>query len=487
MRAALGAFATMLMLVLAAAGCGGDGVGAGQASGADQLRTGALVYWETNSDPDSDQWKQVEDLLRRFPDGDRWIAELKRELESEGDVSWERDVEPALGDQAVTAVYARPGGQPAVVGLTNPEDTDKTVALVEKVNAADDGDDAVARVVGDWVFISDKESSIDAALEGDGAKALADDSGFNEAMGELPEDSLSRVYVNPAAALAALRDAGSGAAQAFNLLGLDDIDFAGGWAKAREDGAEIAGILRGEGAGKLLATDGEYESTLLERVPDDAFAFYSFQGGGIAKQVETLRSNPLFSLGVREAERELGVKIDDLVKLFEGEVAFYAAPGGPIPQLTLLLESKEPEQGRRSVAELLKTLAERQVGEVEQDGDITTARFDGFTLSVGSTEGAVVLTTSRSAFDDLSGLGDKLADDARYKDALGAAGAPEQYTGLVWVDLTEAIDLIMGYAGAADEDIPSEVTRNLKPLRSLVAFGEEDGDLSSARFFVEID
>jgi hypothetical protein len=489
MRAMRAFWITLLAtLAFAAAGCGSADVGAGQASGAEILKAGALAYWEMESDPDSDQWKQVEELLKRFPDGEKWIAQLKKELESEEGVTWEGDVKPALGDQVAVAVYAKSMADVSFVGMTNPEDPEKTVALVKKLDEGEaEGGPTFSRVVDDWVVISDKQASIDAALSADGGQSLADAEGFKNGMSELPEDAISRVYFDPAAALDAFGDADAETAKALQMFGLDKLDFAGAWAKARDDGVELAGAVRGEGADKLLGTGKSYASKLLERVPGDAFAFYSIQGGGLTQQFEALRSNPLYGLAFRQAETELGIKIEEIVRLFDGEVAFYAAPGAPIPELTLLLESDDPAQARQLAERLLEVLARRGEGVIEEDGGVTTANFDGFTVNLASLENGLVLTTSKRAIDELKSSGEKLADSDRFKKALDAAGAPDEYTGLLYADLAEAVALAMGYADAADANVPPEVSRNLKPLRSLVVYGAKDGDLASSLIFLEIE
>jgi hypothetical protein len=488
MRTMRAAWALLVsLLVLVAAGCGGEDIGMGEESGSELLRAGALVYWESASDPGSDQWNQAEDLIRRFPDGDEWIRQLRTSFERDTDVSWE-EVKEALGDQAVVAVYATsPEDDPAVVGLTNPDDPNKTVEVVRKLNASDDGDDMVTRVVDDWVAISDKQTSIDAALKDEGAGSLADDDGFKAAMEELPDDSLSRVYFDAAEALEVFGAADPETRDLLRTLGLDRVDFAGAWAKAKDEGAELAFTLRGEGADRLLGTGDPYTSNLLERIPDDAFAFYSFRGDAAKEQLEQFDDHPLYSVGLRELERELGIELSELVTLFDGEVVFYARPGAPIPELTVLLDSEDPAEGRQSAERLLRSIAERAGGQVTEDGDITTALFEGFTVNLGSVEGAVVLTTAKGAFTDLAAEGDKLPDSDRFAEALDAAGAPEQYTGFAYVDLVEAVKLALGYGASAGEDIPEEVRRNLEPLRSLVVFGEEDGNLASSLVFVEIE
>jgi hypothetical protein len=271
------------------------------------------------------------------------------------------------------------------------------------------------------------------------------------------------------------------------MFGLDKLDFAGGWTKTKEDGAELASVLRGEGVDRLLGTGDPYTSQLLDRVPGDAFAFFSFRGDATKEQFEQFRSNPLYAMGINEFERELGVKIDEIVGLFEGEVAFYAAPGVPIPELTLLLDAENPDQARQSAGRLLRTIAARAGGEVTEDGEVTTAVFPDFTINLGPVDGGVALSTSKDAFGDQAADGERLADSDRFKDALGAAGAPDEYTGLAWVDLGEAVELALGYASSSGERVPPEVSRNLEPLRSLVAFGEENGNVASSLVFVEIE
>ena len=484
MRAMRGVWVVLVsMLVLVAAGCGSDSVGAGESAGAELLKPGALVYWELDSDPDSDQWQQAEELIRRFPDGDKWLAELQKQISSKSELTWE-EVRSLLGGDAAIAVYAKSMTDVQAVGVLRPDDVEEALDLIRRINEDEPEDRLVARRVGDWIAFSDKEASIDAALKTGDGQALSDDESFQDGMAELPEDSLSRVYVDVASAFEVF---GQGKeAQALRMLGMHQLDFAGAWAKARDDGAELAGVLRGEGADKLLGTAEEYESALLDLVPADALAVATFKGTGIGQQVESLRANPLYGPALREFEQESGVTVADVLRLFEGEVAFYVAPGAPIPEVTLLLDPDDPAQARDSAERLLRSLAAMAVGEVTEDGDVTTAVFGGFTVNLAVVEDTVVVTTTKDAIAGL-GSGDKLTDTDRYKDALKAAGAPDQYTGLLWVDLEKTIALAMGFASVSGESVPPELSRNLEPLRSVVAYGEKDGDLVKSFVFVGIE
>ena len=470
------------MLVLVAAGCGSDGVGAGESAGAALLKPGALAYVEIDSDPESEQWKQVEELVLRFPDGEKWLAKLKQQVNGT-DITWE-DVHSTLGGDTSVAVYASSMTDVHVAALLHPDDVDEAMSMIERLNESEADDPLVARKVGDWIAASDKEESIDAALKAEGGDALADSDSFQEGMAELPDDALGRVYVDVASAFEIFGR--NPQVLGMRMLGLGELDFAGAWAKARDDGAEIAGVLRGEGADTLLGASEEYQSKLLELVPADAFAFVTFMGTGIGEQVRALRANPMLGPAVEEFERESGVELADVLRLVDGEVAFYAAPGLPIPELTLLLEADDPEQSWNVGRALLRKLAD--VGEVSEGGGITSALFDGFAVHLAPVEGAIALSTSRPAVVELqTGHGDTLADSDPYQDALEAAGAPEQYTGLAWIDLQKSIGLILGYAGLSGESIPTEVSRNLEPLRSVVAYGEKEGDLAKSLLFVGIE
>ena len=471
-------------LVLVAAGCGSEKVGAGESAGAELLKPGALVYADLDSDPESDQWKQVEELVLRFPDGEKWLAELKKEIESGSDITWEQAHETLGGDSAV-AVYASSMTDVKVVALLRPDDVDEALKLIERIQQEEPDDPLVTRRVDDWIAVSDKKESIDTALKAGGGQALADDEAFQDGMAELPADALGRVYVDVASAFETF---GSGPeAQALRMFGLDELDFAGAWAKARDDGAEVAGVVQGEGADKLLGAAEEYSSDLLELVPADAFAFMSFMGTGIGEQVGALRENPLYGSALKEFERETGVTVAEVLRLIDGEVAFYAAPGAPIPELTLLVRPDDPEQARESAERVLRALAAMEVGEVTEDGDVTTAVFDDFTVNLGMVDDTLVLTTTKDAIADFGSSGEKLADTDRYEDALETAGAPDQYTGLAWVDLKATIDLIMGFASVSGDSVPPQVSRNLEPLRSLVAYGEKDGNLVKSLVFVGIE
>jgi hypothetical protein len=462
--------ALLAALALGVVACGSEDVGAGTASSAGLLRPGAVAYWQTVSDPDSSQWEQTEDLLHRFPDGEKWITELKNDFQRDEKVTWEGDVRPALGDVVDVVVYAEASRKPAVIGLTNPEDPDKLLALVRKLDAGDPGAPTVTRLVGDWVAVSDRKAAIDMALKEGSGRSLEDEQSYRSAMNDMPDDALSRGYVDPARVVELLAP---DQRKALSTLGLENLDFAGAWVKASDDGAELAAVLRGEGADRLFGAAEPYASRFVGQVPDDALAFMSVQGAGLRRQLEQLRSNPLFAMELRDFERESGIDIDDVIRLLDGEIAFYARPAVPIPELTLLIQADDEARAKATVERLLRGLS---------------AELQGVHLTVETLDGVVVVSTSTRAPEELRGSGAKLPDSDRYKQALKAAGAPDEYTGLAYVDLSNAWDLIREYLGLSGEgdEVPPAVRRNLEALQSLVAFGKQDGSVSTSVAFLQI-
>src|SRR5215211_3982627 len=124
MRSFAAAAATVSVAVAAAAmsvACGGSEQPA--TGGPAVVPADAAVYVSAQSDLDSAQWKQVEKLVLRFPDGPGAVERLHGDLRN--GVDYEDDLEPALGP-TVELVWLdfRNDGED-VVALTQPDDEGK--------------------------------------------------------------------------------------------------------------------------------------------------------------------------------------------------------------------------------------------------------------------------------------------------------------------------------------------------------------------------
>jgi len=480
----------VVLLAFLAAGCGGgsSNTGAGGSSipaGAGIVRGGLVGFVAIDSDTGSDQWQQLDKLAQKFPGRDRAIAHIEEELTKKG-LDYESDVKPALGPEVDLAIASAGTEQSTrVVGLTEPDDPAKLEALVAKLNSSDSGDDdTVYRELEDgWFAISDSQLAITSVLKGN-QTALADDDTFKQAIGKLPGDALVKAFFDGQrlSALVSQAAASGGGSVDPSLLGLDNLEYVAVSAGAEDDGIRIRGASGGGPAGGG-------ETTLAAGVPGDAFALLDFLGQGTADQLGRLKSSPQFAPVLEELE-EYGVSFDELLSLLQGEVAFYARPGGVIPELTLVLHPQDASTALATLDKLMEHLAAASGGTVEsgtQDGHpVKTVNLGNFAIHYGAVERKVLLTSGMNGIADYGTSGDRLADSEDFKEAKDAAGMPDSTGAFAYIDVEDVLPLLEGLAALSGESLPSEATENLRPLRSFLAWSEGGSDSRTYDAFLEI-
>jgi Protein of unknown function (DUF3352) len=486
--------AVALAAALAVAACGGTtrhqsgGIGD---SGASLIRSGALAYVAVDSDLGSSQWQQVDSLLKKFPARDKLIAQLRHSLSGEG-LDYDRDVKGALGPEVDVAVTGGGGQQPAVVALTKPDSMDKAKALVRKLNKSSNGSPAVTREVDGWLAVSDKEASFDRVLKGSSADSLADDSTFKDAIGALPGDALAKAYVD-GRQLADLVDRYMGAGARTTAAGgtaspFANVDWLAAAVDAKDNGIRLQVDGKGSGAEKSLGAN--FASNLISGVPADAFVFADFRGTSLGGQIARLRQNPAFGQGLGDAEKQLGIRLDDVLALFEHEVAFYVRRGPGLPEFSLALETPDTQSALTTIDRLaarIANLTRATIGSDNQGGvPVKTLTIKPVTVRWAGFDGRVLLTTGPTGISDYRAGGSKLADDDAYKHALDAAGAPDKTSGVFYVNIRDAAQLLTSYLAISGRKMPQEIAANLKPLQSFLAYSSTSGDVTKGVAFLEI-
>ena len=483
--------AVTLALIVAAfvTACGGStGTGPGGIgeSGASLVSADAVAYVSVDSDLGSDRWQQVDTLLKKFPIHDKLLDELKQAL-AEHRLDYENDLKPALGPELdVAALPSSSAEEPPYAAFTKPDSMEKAKALVRKL---DEGSTPSAtREVDGWLFVADTQAMIDRVLKGTGSP-LSDDGRFKEAFGQLPENSLAKVYAN-GPELSKLLQSFSAVAQTAAFQGSDanKLDWVAIAAFAEDDGLKIEGDAKSTTGGSLLGP--AYASKLISGVPADVLAFLSYHGGSSSDPLSQLRQSPSFNEGLRQFEQELGVPLDTVLALFKHETAFYVRHGPGLPEFSLVLETPDMESALMTIDRLsvrVSKLTSARLGSEHEDGlAVETLDFGPVTVRWAGFDGRVLLTTSPTGITDYRSSGDKLSDDASYRQALDNAGAPDATNGLAYVKVGDIARLIANYAGLAGSEIPPELEPNLKPLRSFVAYTGLDGDLTTFSAFLEI-
>jgi hypothetical protein len=487
------ALALFAAIALLSVGCGGAATsGSSTPAGASLVRPDALVFLSVDTDLSSDQWKQVDALSKKFPGRNHALEQIQQELRK-NQLDYNRDIDLALGSEVDVAIVPSANlNDVAVVGVTKPDDGIKFKALVKKLNEQDDsGEPAVYRELNDgWYALSDSQAHIDQVLKS-GDKSLADESVFTDALGKLPDQALAKAYVNGPqfGKLVQRLEEGKGNGFAADTTGLTKLDFISAALSAEDDGIRLHGATSGEGSSSLAS--GDYESKLITGVPADALAFLSFKGGkGVDQLKEQLETNPSFSQILPQIERELGVKVADILALLRGEVSLYARPGGAIPEVSLVLDTADQSAALSTLDKLATSLAAYANAKVstshEAGRTVKTIDFDQFAIRYAGLGDKVLITSGLNGIGAYTSSDSKLPDAADFKEARDASGMPSSNSGFAYVDLKNSIALIESLAGLGGESLPAEVTQNLRPLRSFVAWSERAGDAFTFDAFLEI-
>ncbi len=164
----------------------------------------------------------------------------------------------------------------------------------------------------------------------------------------------------------------------------------------------------------------------------------------------------------------------------------YVRPGIGIPEITLAVDSSDVQSGLATLDKLATKLAGLSGGKLSSSGDDKTLTLDGVAIHYGSADGKIVITNAATGVAGYGTSGEKLADSADFKEAKSAAGMPDSNGGFLYVDLKDAIPMLLGLAGLSGHQPSPVVTENLRPLRSLLAWSEGSGDTRTFDLFLEI-
>ena len=484
--------ALLATLAVGLAGCGG-GVATTSASGdsgSKLVRSDALAFVAVDSDLGSSQWQQLDELSKKFPGRSKALAQLKQGLAENG-VDYEQDVKPALGPEVDIVAISGPGAnQTSAVALTKPKDAAKFKALIAKLNAHDQDPSAkpaVYKAIDDgWYAVSESQAQIDAALTDSGGAALSDNSTFKAALEKLPGEALVKAYVDGRQLNELIQAQSQKSASPFDpsTLGLDKLEFVAASTSAESDGIRARGVTSGADVG-----GGDFSSKLLDGVPGDALAFLNFRGAGTTDQLKKLEANPTVVQALAQIQAVLGVSLDDILALLHNEVALYVRPGAGIPEVTLALETKDQAAALSTLDRLAARLAATTGSQVQpgKQGDhgIKTVDLGQIAIHYGGLGDKVLITTGVNGIADY-GSGAKLTDSADFKQAKSAAEMPDSTGGFFYLDLKNSIPLLEGLAGLAGQTPPAEVTENVRPLRSFLAWMEGSGSTRTFDAFLEI-
>jgi hypothetical protein len=500
---------TALIATLAvAAGCGSD---SSSSSGAASLAPGgSLVYAEATLDPDEDQQAAVESLIEKFPgEGsarDR-IRSLMESAFSDSGLSYEKDVEPWLGDEAAFFVsrLSPTGDDATAAALVATEDEGKTEDAIEKAGKGDgrkasykDHDyhafagDTAAGVLDGWLVVGNAagfKAAVDASEDG---KSLEDDDRYETALADAPEERLGFVYVNSPALVEQLESSDAGATLGqFRDLFKDPFV-----ATVNADSAGVrleAVVPESLAAGLPMLAEG---SDLVGDLPADSWL--ALAQPELGKTLEQFLDIFAAQLGGRDAieqqlKRATGLDLQDDVISWMGDWALFVR-GATLEDLggALIIEtSDEAASGRAidAVARLARQAADggEKVGPLDLPGGgegvtLRTPDVPG-PIHLFQRDGKVVLAYGDAAANDALDPSQTLAESSAYSEAEDALGGDYALSFYLAVD---PVLRLVDSTGAGSDEQWQQVKAYLEPLGALAGGAKKDGDKLRSAFGISV-
>ena len=486
---------TLLVLsasVLAAAGCGNE-EGAGGAS--ELVPARAAFYGEATLNPEGEQQEAVNAILARFPGGgqagDRLKELIDRALrESDAPVSFQKDIEPWLGDEAAffASGMAGDGNFRSAAALVATDDEDAALEAVEKTGEGeitrrtykdveymtDESDEASA--VFDGFVVLGSEAGVKAVIDTkEGGEKLSDDERYTNAIEDAAEDRLGLFYLNSPELIRSVRETGTPLPDSFSSLLKDPFVAT---VDADRDGVVFEGTVP-EGLGRA-SFFGQASDLLLE-LPGDSWVATAQTDFG--KTLDFIVDAFAGAVGGRDTVEQqfkavTGLDLQEDVIDWMGDFGVFVR-GASMPELggALVIETTDEAASGRFLS-AIERLARSQGGgqvQVRPRGD------SGFTVTIPGVpqkihafqeSGRVVFAYGEAAASEAVDPDETLGDSAEFTEARESLG---DYEVSRFVLMQPIFDLVDSTGAGSDPDW-QEAKPYLEPLDALIGGTSGEGD-----------
>jgi hypothetical protein len=199
------AAATLAAIALVATGCGSKSSGTSLDTALSYVPKDAAVVVAIDTNPDGDQWQQVDHLLGKFPFGGQVKQQVKAAFNARANLDYDKDIKPLLGNDMVYALTAPTGQETQTPYVFAWKLKDEAAArrllqaTSEKSPTTIQGLDVYGRpptnfaVIKDGTLVvADTFDSLGAALKRPSGDHMTE-ADFTSALGDLNKDSLVRV------------------------------------------------------------------------------------------------------------------------------------------------------------------------------------------------------------------------------------------------------------------------------------------------------
>jgi hypothetical protein len=360
----------LVLPLFAAAGCGSDkGSSSSLDEGLRYLPADSPFAVAIDTDLNGGQYRAAGKIADKFAFSGAAEEELKKLFERGGDVDFDRDVKPLLGNPFVVgAVDAKSfsGESNAFVGAIQVEDGDKLKDLVDKSGADEKGEKEGAKLYeddsGDTFAVKDNVLVVagstklleEALARRNDGETLTEDK-FESALADLPKDALVRAYFN----LGALLKATSGGRQATKVKWVAALRTLGLAGQAKDDSASLAFNLKTDPDGlsdkDLPLATGDSAPQLVQRAGELGVGLRDpGQIVEFAIDAASATEGPAVDIGKRQIERQLGIDVeDDVTNQLTGDTSLVLTPSG---KFGVRAELKDPAAFKKTLAKMAGTL-----------------------------------------------------------------------------------------------------------------------------------
>lgn len=483
----------VLVLPVSFAACGDNDEAA---SGASELvPAGSVMYAEANLAPEGDQKQAIDSILSKFPGGGEAGDKLKDLIEkglreSDAPISFKKDIEPWLGDEAAFFVggIGQSGNAKATAALVATTDEDKARDTLEKSAEGkltkhdykdveyltDDSDQAGA--VFDGFLVLGTEDGVKAAIDTskDGRK-LSDDENYKKAIEDAASDRLGFFYVNSPELVNAMREVGTPLPESLRKFFKEPVAAT---VDADDDGVVFEADVPAELA-QSFAFLGQ-ASDVLGDLPADSWLavgqkdfgklldFYADAFAGVAGGRDAIEG---------QFKAATGLDLQQDVLSWMGDFGIFVR-GTSLTSLDGAFVVQTSDEA--ASARFLSAVERLALTQTDSGTDIER-RSGGFTVRVADVPkpihafvqaGKVVVAYGDAAAKDAVSAGDKLGDSPDFTAAQDSLG---DYDASSYVLVKPILDLVDSTVAGDDADW-QDAKPYLEPLNALVAGTSGSGD-----------
>lgn len=489
---------TVVVLVAGLLGACGDGRTDETARSAGIAPAEVLAFFSLSLNPSIDQKRNLLSIAKAFPDAeiegefDEARDEVLSDLAAEAGLDYEKDIEPAIGDEISLAVFPPESSdeEPPAAVIVEIDDREAAERL-----AAREGDDVAYRIVGDHLIATVAGPEADglfARFDPDADRpTLADSDSFEKLTGELHGDRLILGWVDlPRLARLTAEEA----EDTVPLSGIDLEETLGTSGPAAFDLHAESGALVFEAVAAATGEENAAQPELTEGLPADVLAALTYfdLGSALGQVLDPLTD--LAGGGGADLENELGLDPErDILPWLGDEVvlAVGAVSESGFPDLAVLARPSDraaAEAGELKIIAAVEGLT-GPLTRIEVDGGRahTVTVGDGGSVipmqpTFGLLEDRFVIASSPEYFERVAKRSDpSFGDSDAYKAVIdqSTSGATQGQV-VIHIDaVREALEVAFGLD--ADPEYQADTLPMVEPLDHFGLRVARVGDLNRFR------